>query len=283
MEKIDQEYNNSLNQYANNYRALNHFVMSHTYERCKNEEILNICVETTKNGQIVIYDKDIIVAPKDGPTTNIIISNKRTLEAARPYMFMGKKVAVLNFANNHSIGGSPYSAGAQEESLCRCSTLYPCLEKEKETFYDYHRKLYEQGVIDEMGNNDIIYSPLVNVFKTDESAPKMMERKDWYLVDVITCAAPQLYGKPVNEEDYLNNIILPRLRRVFQIAKFKEMDALVLGAWGCGAFGNPPELIAKAFKILCGEYHFDTIEFAIDASRKPSTNYDAFMKVFGKA
>ena len=47
-----------------------------------------------------------------------------------------------------------------------------------------------------MGNDDLIYTPGVVVFKTDELAdiiyPKMMPEEDWYLVNVITSAAPEL-------------------------------------------------------------------------------------------
>ena len=137
--------------------------------------------------------------------------------------------------------------------------------------------------MDEMGNSDIIYTSAVTVFKTDESAPKMLEKEDWYLVDVITCAAPVLYYKTsFDYKRYRCSTILPRLRRVFEAAKQAKIDVLILGAWGCGAFHNPPEIIAEVFKTLCQEYRFDTIEFAIDASRKPSTNYDAFKDVFDK-
>ena len=65
--------------------------------------------------------------------TKYVVFGKRTLEAAKYYK--GKKVAVLNFANSHFIGGAPFSAGAQDESICRCSTLYPCLQAMCEVFY----------------------------------------------------------------------------------------------------------------------------------------------------
>ena len=49
-----------------------------------------------------------------------------------------------------------------------------------------------------INNADIIYTPDVTVFKTDTSCPKLMNEKDWYDVDVITCAAPNLRERPSN-------------------------------------------------------------------------------------
>lgn len=277
MEKFNEKYNEDLKKFGNNYHALNKYVMTHTYHLCTVNPAFQAMINVMKEKQFILFEHNRIDALQDGPTTNIVISNKRSFEAAKAYK--GYKTAVLNFANNHHIGGSPYSAGAQEESLCRTSTLLPCLEKEKDTFYEYHKKLYEEGKIDYMGNDDLIYTPAVVVFKTDESAPQMMKIDDWYDVDVITCAAPQLYETPSDIEKY-ESTILKRLRRIFQVAKHQGVEVLVLGAWGCGAFNNPPELIAKAFKTLCNEYKFDTIEFAIYGNRGNDTNYQIFKQIF---
>ena len=43
-----------------------------------------------------------------------------------------------------------------------------------------------------INNADIIYTPDVTVFKTDTGRPKLMNEAEWYDVDVITCAAPNL-------------------------------------------------------------------------------------------
>ena len=47
-----------------------------------------------------------------------------------------------------------------------------------------------------LSNDDIIYTPGVVVFKTDTSAPATMPESEWYEVDVITCAAPNLRDNP---------------------------------------------------------------------------------------
>ena len=60
-------------------------------------------------------------------------------------------------------------------------------------FYQPHRKAG-----DPLYNDDLLYTPGIVVFKTDTSAPERMEEKDWYQVDIITCAAPNLRKKPSN-------------------------------------------------------------------------------------
>ena len=196
------------------YRMINRKVMTDTYKLCKEHEVLKEAIKYSINNSKVIYEHDMLNVPIINGDTNIVVSGKRSYEAASFYK--GKKIAVLNFANNHHIGGSPYSAGAQEESLCRCSTLLPCLEAHKKDFYQYHIELYENGKIDNYGNDDIIYIPDVVVFKTDVSEPQLMDEKDWFKVDVITSAAPQVkYGY---DENKLYFELKARIKRILDIA-----------------------------------------------------------------
>ena len=57
-------------------------------------------------------------------------------------------------------------------------------------FYSPHRQAHNP-----IYNDDIIYTPAVTVFKTDTEQPEIMDASDWYNVDVITCAAPNLRVK----------------------------------------------------------------------------------------
>lgn len=124
----------------------------------------------------------------------ILVTPNRTFEAAMNYP--EKKVAVLNFASATNPGGGVvYGSFAQEECLCRCSTLYFNLteEKMKNGFYLSHIKQQNP-----LHNDDIIYTPEVVIFKTDTSYPKLMKEENWQTVNVITCAAPNLREKPSN-------------------------------------------------------------------------------------
>lgn len=74
-------------------------------------------------------------------------------------------MCVLNFASATNPGGGVVKgSSAQEEAICRCSTLYPNLKAERawEKFYAPHRRAR-----DPLHNDDCIYTPGVMVFKAD--------------------------------------------------------------------------------------------------------------------
>lgn len=58
---------------------------------------------------------------------------------------------------------------------------------------------------------------------------------------------------------------LERIEKVFQIAIVNDHETLILGAWGCGVFKNPPEMVAECFNIMLDKYSkfFTKIVFAI--------------------
>ena len=269
----DEEYNKQVDKYGYDYHRLNNFVMSHTLMKCENDRELVLQIEHALMCQYIVNEEDPLFTKPDGPTTNIIVTRKRTLEAASAYK--GIRTSVLNFANNHSVGGAPFSAGAQEECLCRETTLYPCLKALEKEFYVKHQEQYRNGQIDDFGSDDLIYTRDVIVFKSDESAPKILKDEDWQMVDVITCAAPVVpYG--VNPER-LYDVIYKRLTKVLDVAKKEQVEVLILGAWGCGAFHNSPRVVASIFKALLRKYHFEKVEFAIyDRVESPNDNYHAF-------
>lgn len=261
------------------YRQINYEVMSDTAYCCEALPELKEAIMQSIEKQFMVAEEESIDQPLPNTvSTRYIVSGKRSFEAAKEYK--GKKVAVLNYANNHSIGGAPYNAGAQEESLCRCSTLLPCLEAMKEPFYMKHRDMYISRQMDFMGNDDLIYTPDIVVFKTDERTdpvyPRMMEHVDWYKVNVITCAAPQLFGS-VKRPDNYEDAIRSRIKKILDVAAREGNEVVILGAWGCGAFKNPIEIVAKIFVELLKNYSFEIVEFAL------ATRNDVRSSAFARA
>lgn len=247
------------------YRKINKEVMTDTKKQYETMPVLRSAVEYSIAHQYMVAQEDNIDQPvAQDSQTQYVTSGKRSFEAAKAYE--GKKIAVLNFANNHAIGGAPFSAGAQEESLCRCSTLLPCLEAMRRPFYQKHIDAYTSGVIGPMGNDDLIYTPDVVVFKTDErtdpNIPQIMAQIDWYKVDVITCAAPELMKIHHVPENY-EEVITSRVKKILDVAAKEKVEVLILGAWGCGAFKNDSSVVAKAFFTLLENYNFEIVEFAL--------------------
>lgn len=262
-----------------NYREINRAVMENTMELCSCINSLKNSIVNSIRNEYVVYQSEAFAAEDVQKNTemNIIVSKKRTFEAAEAYA--GKKVCCLDFANNHHIGGSPWTAGAQEESLCRISTLYPCLAVQSGAFYEKHSHAYEEHEIDAMGNDDLIYIPGVTIFKTDESIPKLRREDTWFNTDVIVSAAPQL--SPHYDEEAYRQIMTGRIKRILDVAAKEKVEVLILGAFGCGAFHNPPDIVADIFASLIHNYSFETVEFAIK-SRSDTENFDAFAARFAE-
>ena len=242
--------------------------------------------------QRFIAEAEVIPTPELNiyKKANVVVSKKRTYEAAKAYK--GNHVAVHNFASATNPGGGVVNgAGAQEECLCRCSNLYFCLNTPDMwgMFYTPHRAAH-----DPIHNDDIIYTPDIVVFKTDTDRPELMERDDWYIVDVITCAAPNLRETPSNRynsgdgtravtlsDRELQVIHEKRLRRILDSAVINHADTVILGAFGCGAFCNEPQVVATAAANVVRNYMyaFKNIEFAVYCRSSDDSNYRVFNSV----
>ena len=223
----------------------------------------------------------------------IIVSKKRTLEAAAAYA--EKQVCILNFASATNPGGGvTKGSSAQEEAICRCSTLYPNLKEPWvwNKFYGSNRRQQNP-----LHKDDCIYTPEVLVFKSDTSYPKLLPEKNWYSVNVLTCAAPNLRKNPSNgmnsgdgntavniSRKDLQALHEKRMRRVLEIAAAKGNEVVILGAFGCGAFCNPSLTVAQAMRAAVQEYRmkFETIEFAVYCSTQDDENYRVFRSVLGR-
>jgi uncharacterized protein (TIGR02452 family) len=224
----------------------------------------------------------------------IKVTNRDTFTAAKEYANITNSanegfVGVLNFASSTNPGGGVTKGStAQEECLCRCSNLYPVLHQEKciREYYNINKKYMAN-----LGSDAIIYSRNIYVFK--DKNYNMLPAKDRFYVDVITCAAPNLRENPRNQyndgaskekitltDEELYNIHVKRARNILNVAIKNEDDYLILGAFGCGAFKNNPEIVAKAYKDVLQDYIycFKVIDFAI-IDGKYSNNYEVFKRI----
>lgn len=273
-----------------NKRENNVKIFKDTEYMYRTNEELKLVVEVSINRQQLILTNDVLdVDIIEGRVGKVVVSGKRTLEASEVYAKQGKKVCVLNFASATNPGGGVvHGSSAQEESICRCSTLYPCLDTKEmwDKFYMPHRE-----ADDPLYNDDIIFTPGVKVFKSDSKFPELMQESEWWDVDVITCAAPNLRHIPSNmmnpnagssraEITYegLKELIRKRVRRIFEVAIMSKADVLILGAFGCGAFRNPPKLVAEVFAEYTEKYRecVDVIEYAVFHVEHERANYEAF-------
>ena len=181
--------------------------------------------------------------------TRVQVSNETTLGTSLRLTEGGQRPLALNFANGiHPGGGFRSGARAQEEVLCRSSALYRTLVDDP--MYEAHRKRSRPDSTDWA-----IYSPDVPVFRKDEGTE--LDRP--WLLSFITCAAPVASRIGQSES---GDLLQKRIHRVLAIAQAFRYSTLVLGAWGCGAFGNDPRRTAVDFReALENEFrgHFPTL------------------------
>ena len=254
---------------------------------------LSRSVAAAKDNTEVFFEDDYPDFDRAEVKEEIAVSGYRSYEAAVNLhrQYPDSRIAVMNFASAfHAGGGVRKGAGAQEESLCRTSTLYPLLHRRtlRDTFYKHHHDLKTPKATD-----SLIYTKGVVICKTDEEVPKRLPKEDWVEVDVITIVAPDLrsksnqYAPLVGNGTYMNDAELfgyhvKRAIHMLTVAAAKGADILVLGAFGCGAFQNDPNVVARAYKTALQEFPkvFKRVEFAVYCPPEGSRNYDVFKSTF---
>ena len=238
-------------------------MLGQTYKVGEREVDISLQMRQFQKQKYSIAPEMMLPKPKQGvcfDVTEVQVRNETTLMTARELVKAGKRPLVLNFANGTHVGGGFLrGARAQEETLCYASSLYATLVGD--AFYTYNQQFPA------VSSDYAILSKAV-VFKDDQY---QLIEEPWTM-DVLTAAAPiakerwggvsQLEGARIMDQ---------RIARVLDIAIAYGYSSLVLGAWGCGAFGNDPVFIAKLFekhlKQRCS--HFETVHFAIsDWSRE---------------
>ena len=234
----------------------------------------------------------IFYSPENYPTlpaprfkkTSISLVKRRSLDSAismqRKHLEL--KIAVHNFASATNPGGGVrVGSRAQEESICRCTTLYPVLNSEQtwKNFYEVNRQRKNP-----LHDDACIYSPEIIVCKSDIDRPARLPRERWDMVDIITIAAPNLHNIKISDDE-LFALHETRLRHMFTVVAHHGADIFVTGAFGCGAFQNNPEVVAQAYKKVLPEFegYFKEIVFAIYCRPQNVINFDTFKKILGKS
>ena len=182
------------------------------------------------------------------------------------------KVAVLNMASRSNPGGGVYGgAGAQEEYCFRCSDYFRSLYQ----FVDYApaygvKRSHKSYPMDR--NFGGVYSPNVTVFRGTEEEGYPFIEKPWQ-VNFIAVAGinnPDTETKEDGRKWMTEPMVAGtsnKIRTILNIAIDNEIDILVLGAIGCGAFHNPPHHVAQLFKEILAEpeyrHAFKKVVFAI--------------------
>lgn len=247
----------------------------------------------TKDSISVLYQSELpLVSQKERFETIITVINEDSIDAGIRLKDQGFNPIVLDMASEDGPGGGVIrGCYGQEESLFRRSDLYMHTFKytkyaqafgvlESETKYPLDRK------------SGAVYVRNANVFRhTETMGYKLMDRP--YKLSFVAIAAikdPTLIDNALSDQDI--DITCAKIRSIFRIGLHNNHDAVVLGAFGCGIFHNPPQSIAGCFdKVLNeAEFHnkFKKVVFAIledqcsGLSHNKKGNYQPFKDTFCK-
>lgn len=229
--------------------------------------------------------------------TQVFAIEADCLEVAKLLILSGYHPAVLNMANPMVPGGGVVGgSGAQEENLFRRSTAYYSLYQ----FVDFGQSFAvprdpdrSYPIPDDFGG---IYSPDVMVFRSSENTGYYLLDSP-YSIGMITVAA--IFNPPVVRDENALRLVhraveatKERIRTILRIGMKHGHDAMVLSAFGCGAFANPPEHMAELFREVLAEeafcHAFKMIVFAIVddsntfASHNPQGNVLPFQMAFNE-
>ena len=224
---------------------------------------------TVRKGRLVSRDELAYMCSRteDRSLDNVSLTEENTYDAiCRLLNEEGTLLGVLNFASYFNPGGGFLKgAGAQEESLCHVSGLYPILSMQKV----YSTRRLNKEVPPTYGD-ELIYCN--NVPFTSAEGHVTMP----YLVDVISVAAPNCNRVPITAAEYILDALRKRIEAIVVMPFINGCNSLVLGAWGCGVFKNDPETVARIFKGTILKYGsaYKSIVFALPNN--------AIRKVFDK-
>lgn len=245
---------------------------------------------TTNNTKLYKdIDKSVLKDKQKFDNTKIEVREEGTVDAIFRLMKGVKEnlsLGVLNFASAYNPGGGFLSgAMAQEECLAYCSDLYlKQISGEGQEYYEINKNNRSLAYTDTMFMSNVTFFRNSDFMLVSE--PKMC--------NVLTCPAVNMGAfmiklaqiktdSVLNGQKKLQEIMKNRMRKILYL--FIELDCtdIVLGAFGCGVFGNRAEDVARYwYELLIKEdlkSFFNSITFSI-IDNKSKSNIDSFKYFF---
>lgn len=259
-----------LARYAERIVADGHYCVGGNVVELPRADFRAVEVVSPEDGAAILAERKECCEP--GGCCEIRVVAEDSFEAAMRY----ERPLVMSFANAHFPGGGFwFGANAQEESLCRRSTLYASISSREAACMYRHNNTCLCAV----ESDYMLYSPNVCVFMDGrgELLPKP------FMASVITVPAPNRHGAAFFASGRrIGETMLRRIKIMLLVAAKHGHPNLVLGAWGCGAFGNKPCVVAGLFTQALVEdgfgEMFDEVCFAI-RGRTEDAKFLAFKNV----
>jgi uncharacterized protein (TIGR02452 family) len=197
-------------------------------------------------------------------------------------------VTIHNFASGSKPGGGYINGStAQEEDLCRVIPyLHPSLIKSMygeipfvdiQSYDDIGQKYIKHLFKDKY----LIFSEKIEIMR---NAHRNYEFIDPISINVVSSAAPVF--NQYNNYNYKPEDIRKIFTSTFTIPAIEyDQNIIILGAWGCGAFRNDPDVISDIMINVITQYKklYDIIIIAVPNNsyiNSSESNYNVFKKNF---
>lgn len=223
--------------------------------------------------------------PSTGRSPVVSFSEDTTVDAILAFALeRGHRVCALNFANGSTVGGG-YKNGAlaQEEDLCRrIPCLYTSLNNAKrDGLYPFGPATCSSPDTPAK-YSDVLWTPGIMVARAGEAAGYSLLPPDRQVtVSLVAAAAPNLrFADP--PEIFDRGLMYSTVKAIFIAPRIfdPELTTIILGAWGCGAFGGDPREVSALFCRALAEDGlgrlYREVHFAIPKSGQEDRNADAF-------
>ena len=269
----------------------------------------DVSLNLNKSMQTIVYNHQSILerkgkmplkgnAPPYSKTRVLVVKDDCVGEYAN-LIKSGRRPVLLNMANATNPGGGYRKGdGAQEETLFRRSDYCRSLDVDLDDFIGDRAPRFfcspdcqntpltsSTAAMYPMDEYGCIYSTGLTFFRQpQETGYEYMETP----LENVAAIAMAAYRDPKLDGDMLSPKYAVGMRKkmenIFAIAQHHKNDSMVLSAFGCGAFRNPPEHVARLFQSVIEQYagFFDSIIFAIiddhntGSSLNPGGNYKPF-------
>ena len=184
------------------------------------------------------------------------VGNVDCIELGRLVTNDGYNPVILNFSGiNRPNGMVAHGYKAQEESICRRSNLAQSLSQyNTPAWAELVSVPFKEARYPLNPLHGCVYSPGVTIFRTGEFLGSALLEKPFKLSFISTGAIKKRNVEDFGEEDI--RVTRERIRTVFRAGLDRGHDSLILGAWGCGAFKNPVDVMAALFKEVSEEPEF---------------------------
>lgn len=207
---------------------------------CTSLDVKSIVPRFEKDAEITVVNADTFLVCQD------LVECKQ-----------GYSVCALNMASSyHPGGGWEKGSMAQEEELFRRSNYFMTL---KTHFYP-------------LKPGSVVYSPLISIIKDEDYE----DLRRPIPIAMIAAAAPKYPDVEKDAQGVMRyshrkdfETVKETVDLIFQVASSFQHDVLVLGAWGCGCYGNPPHDVIDIFNWALQRYShsFKKIVFAVLSRR----------------